>query len=90
MNVTIYTKSNCKFCVNSKMLLSSKGINYTELKLDEDFSRESFLEIFPNAKSFPVVVIDGFNIGGFENLKKYLTEETQDNRKLLNEGIFYD
>jgi glutaredoxin len=87
MNVTIYTKSNCKFCVNSKMLLSSKGINYTELKLDEDFSRESLLEIFPNAKSFPVVVIDGFNIGGFENLKKYLTEETQDNRKLLNEGI---
>jgi len=69
------------------MLLSSKGINYTELKLDEDFSRESLLEIFPNAKSFPVVVIDGFNIGGFENLKKYLTEETQDNRKLLNEGI---
>jgi glutaredoxin len=87
MNVTIYTKPNCKFCINSKMLLSSKGINYTELKLDEDFSRESLLEIFPNAKSFPVVVIDGFNIGGFENLKKYLTEETQDNRKLLNEGI---
>lgn len=86
MNVTVYTKSNCKYCLNSKMLLSSKGINYTELKLDEDFSKENLLELFPSAKTFPVIVIDGFNIGGYENLKKYLTEETQDNRKLLNEG----
>jgi glutaredoxin len=69
------------------MLLSSKGINYTELKLNEDFTIEGLKEIFPGAKTFPVIVVDGFNIGGFDNLKKYLTEEKQDNRKLLNEGI---
>lgn len=86
MNVTLYTKSKCNFCTNAKMLLSSKGISYHELKLDEDFSRENIKELFPSAKTFPIVVVDGFNIGGFSELKEYLTEETKDNRKLLNEG----
>ena len=86
MKVIIYTKENCSYCTNAKMPLSSKGINYSELKLNEDFSRENLLEIFPKAKTFPIIVVDGFNIGGFTELKKYLTEEIQDNRKLLNEG----
>ncbi|CAB4162968.1 GrxC Glutaredoxin and related proteins [uncultured Caudovirales phage] len=87
MRVTIYTKENCTFCTQAKMLLSSKGVSYEEYKLNEDFSRESLLELFPQAKTFPVIVVDGFNIGGFTELNKFLTENTKDNRKLLNEGI---
>lgn len=87
MRVSIYTKENCSFCTQAKMLLSSKGIGYEEFKLNEDFSRESLKELFPKAETFPVIVVDGFNIGGFAELNKFLTENTKDNRKLLNEGI---
>lgn len=86
MKVTIYSKDQCVHCNNAKMLLASRNISYNELKLNEDFTRESLLEIFPNARSFPIIVVDGFNIGGYTELQKMILEETQDTRKLLNEG----
>jgi len=86
MNVTIYSKENCSYCTSAKMLLSSKGIQYNELKLNEDFSRENLLELFPTATTFPVIVVDGFNIGGFTQLQKMLNEQTTTTGKFLTEA----
>jgi glutaredoxin 3 len=86
MKVTIYSKKDCPYCTNAKMLLANRGIGYTELKLDEDFTRENLTQLFPLARTFPVIVVDGFNIGGFTELQKMLTEESKDNRKFLSEG----
>ena len=86
MNVVVYTKENCSFCTQAKMLLSSKGIGYQEMKLNEDFTREHLLQTFPEAKTFPVVVVDGFNIGGYTELNKMLIEETKSSSKFLMEG----
>jgi glutaredoxin 3 len=69
------------------MLLANRGMGYTELKLNEDFTRENLLEMYPSARSFPVIVVDGFNIGGYTELNKMLNEETQNTKKLLNEGV---
>lgn len=88
MNVTIYTKPNCSYCINAKSLLSARGVGYTELKLNEDFTREHLLELFPSAKTFPVIVMDGFNIGGYNELKNKLNEETNSTQKFLSEGVF--
>lgn len=86
MHVTIYTKDNCSFCTSAKMLMSSKGIQYNELKLNEDYSKETLKDMFPSAKTFPVIVIDGFNIGGYNELKVKLNEEVQNTARLLTEG----
>lgn len=86
MNVILYTKDNCSFCVSAKMLLANKGIPYTEQKLGQDFTRDTLLEMFPNARTYPVVVIDGFNIGGFDQLKEQLNN-SGDSKKLLTEGV---
>lgn len=86
MNVLIYTKNQCSFCTNAKTLLNTKGIAYTEMRLGEDFTKEFIVENFPEARTFPVIVVDGFNIGGYQELQKMLTEQTQDTKKLLNEG----
>lgn len=86
MNVEIYTKPDCPYCSRAKNLLRDKQIAFTEQKLDEDYTREILLEKFPDVKSYPVVVVDGFRIGGYIELRNMLMEETQDNRKLLNEG----
>jgi len=86
MNVTIYSRENCVYCTKAKMLLTNRGISYKELKLHEDFTREQLLEIFPAVQTFPVIVVDGFNIGGFTELNKMLTEQTVSTQKFLSEG----
>ena len=84
--IEIYTKSDCPYCTKAKQLLRDRQIPFTEQKLNEDFTREILLEKFPDAKSFPVVVIDGFRIGGYSELNQKLNEETQNTQKLLTEG----
>lgn len=87
--ITIYSKNNCPHCVRAKLTLTNKGIPFTTLTLDEDFTRDVLLEMFPTAKTFPVIVIDGFYIGGADQLEKLINEETHTNQKLLieNKGI---
>lgn len=86
MNVVLYTKDACSYCINAKLLLNSKGISYSEYKLGEDYTRETLLEMFPEARTFPIIVVDGFNIGGYVQLKEKLNSENNDSRKLLIEG----
>jgi glutaredoxin 3 len=85
MNVILYTKEACSYCTNAKLLLTSKGLSFTEYKLGEDFTRETLLEMFPGAMTYPVIVIDGFNIGGYNELKEHLSQTT-DPKKFLIEG----
>lgn len=85
MEVVLYTKPNCSFCVNAKTLLNAKGINYREFKLNEDFTRENLLELFPSARTYPVIVVDGFHIGGYAQLSEMLSEQKKDSRKFLAE-----
>jgi glutaredoxin 3 len=86
MKVTIYSMDKCLHCTRAKMLLTARGMPYTELKLDEDFSREHLKELFPSATTFPVIVVDGFNIGGYDQLDKMLNEQIKETGKFLTEG----
>ena len=87
MAIEIYSKNNCTFCEQAKQILRMHGKEYIEYKLNEDYTREILLSKFPEAKTYPVVVVDGFHIGGFEQLKRQLTEETSDHRKILLENM---
>lgn len=84
--IEIYTKENCIYCERAKSLMRDRQIPFVEQKLDVDFTREYLLERYSEARSFPVVVIDGFYIGGYENLVVQLNEEIKNTQKLLNEG----
>ena len=86
MNIEIYTKANCSFCSNTKTLLRDRQIPFVEYKLGEDFTRETLLSKFPEATTYPVVVVDNFRIGGFTELREKLNENMNDTRKLLNEA----
>jgi len=86
MNVEVYTKSDCVYCQHAKALLLSQNIPYSEYKLGFDFTRETILEKFTSAKSFPIIVVDGFYIGGYTQLKEYV-ESQSSSARLLNEDI---
>ena len=84
MSIEIYSKSGCKYCTMAANLLRQKRIDFLEHKLDVNFTREHLLEMFPNAKTFPVVVVDGFHIGGYTELTEHVSQGS--NQQLLNEG----
>ena len=70
MEVKIYSKDNSIFCTKAKAVLSSH--NPQVLMLDEDYSRDQFFEIFPTAKTFTQIIINGEKIGGYHELERWM------------------
>ncbi len=71
--ITIYSKPNCTFCVQAEELCKAKGLKYTVLKLDVDYTKEQLLEACPvPVRSVPQIFIDGEHVGGFTELKAKL------------------
>jgi glutaredoxin len=73
--IVIYSKPGCNYCVASKKLLKEKNINFQELQIGKDISRNDFLELFPTAKTVPVITVDEEWIGGFKELNEYVEKE---------------
>lgn len=83
--VVIYSRDNCAYCAYAKNLLESRGIDYMELKLGVDFSRETLVENYPTAKTFPVITVDGFYIGGYSQLAERINSTASENAQFLTE-----
>jgi len=69
MKVEIYSKPQCPFCVQAKALAEREGHELTYKMLDEDFDRETLMETFPGARTFPQIIVDDEKIGGFTEFK---------------------
>ena len=74
MIVEIYSKPACPFCVQAKALAEREGYELTYKMLDEDFDRETLMETFPGARTFPQIIVGGTKIGGYDKLTTYLEE----------------
>jgi glutaredoxin 3 len=85
MLVELYTKDDCPYCQMAKVALKNAGHGFSEQKLNRDFSREQILARFPSAKTFPIIVVDGFFIGGYNNLREHLNQRGNSSQILLNE-----
>lgn len=72
MKVDIYGKENCSYCNAAKNLAAARGLEYTYKQLEADYGWDIWLKLFPHAKSFPQIVIDGEAIGGFEDFKSFV------------------
>ena len=83
--IEVYSKDGCSSCVSARSLLTAHGLQFIEKKLGRDFTREWLLETYPNARTFPVIVVDGFNIGGFVQLTEMIDKIVGDKRQLLSE-----
>lgn len=72
MRISIYSKDDCIYCDRARELLKNLGKEFIEYKLNKDFSRNVLKEVFPNAKTFPVVTINGVYIGGSDELHEFM------------------
>tara|TARA_R110000803_G_scaffold20442_2_gene52618 strand:+ start:2648 stop:2878 length:231 start_codon:yes stop_codon:yes gene_type:complete len=71
IGVLIYGKPNCPFCDMAKQLCEREGLTYTYKSLGEDFTREEMIEKFPDARTFPQIIIDGEYCGGYTELNEW-------------------
>jgi glutaredoxin 3 len=69
--LTVYSKNNCPFCVQAKRLLETKGIEYTEVKIDENDEARNFL-LSEKHRTVPQIYKDGQLLveGGYQGLAK--------------------
>ena len=70
----IWSRYHCPYCEQAKALLTSKGIQFEEKKIGDGYSKEELLEAVPNSRTVPQIFLDGELVGGFNELKKKLTE----------------
>jgi len=80
-DIKVYTKSGCKYCKSLKNLLYTRGIEYTEINLDNDDERKAFydetnsrlkLEGDRAIKSVPQVFVNGVLMGGYNSFKQLI------------------
>jgi glutaredoxin 3 len=68
MKAVIYSKDDCPYCDNAKILLKAKQIEFTEHKVGRDLTRDEFLEQFPNTRTVPQIYVDDEYVGGYDQL----------------------
>ena len=69
MKVEIYSKPQCPYCDMAKRLAEQKGYDLSYKMLDEDFDRDTLMETFPGARTFPQIIVNGNKIGGYTEFK---------------------
>lgn len=85
-NVLLYTKPTCPYCHRAKDLLSSKGVDYTEITITDltDSQRNELSERTNNYRTVPQIFIDGNFVGGFDQLNTLDQQGELD--KMLDNG----
>jgi glutaredoxin 3 len=69
--VTVYTTEPCGYCRVAKALLNKRGVAFEEINLAKDPEGRAELVRRTGMMTFPQVVIDGENIGGYQELVHY-------------------
>jgi glutaredoxin 3 len=72
MKAIVWSKDACPFCVQAKALLESRGIEYEERNVSQDWTKQQLLEAVPTARTLPQIFLDDSHVGGFQELRQKL------------------
>ena len=57
--IEIDGKPACPHCDQAKRICEQRELKYKYFQLDTDFTREEVLEMFPGARTFPQIKVNG-------------------------------
>jgi len=72
--IEVYGKPDCIWCDRTKTLLENVKQPYTYYSIGTDLTVDELKEKFPEVRSVPVIIVNGFRVGGYEDLRGYLEE----------------
>ena len=67
-DVVIYSTRFCPYCVRARMLLDTKGISYTDIRVDNDPELRSEMVRRSGRTSVPQIFIGDFHVGGCDDM----------------------
>jgi GrxC family glutaredoxin len=70
--VTMYTKTQCSYCLRAKALLKSLGVTPIEHNIETDPSKQAEMErrVPAGVRTVPQIFIGGERIGGYDKLSE--------------------
>lgn len=67
--IEMYTTAICPYCVAAKNVLKSKGLEYSEIRIDSDLAkRDEMLARSGGRRTVPQIFINGELVGGHDDL----------------------
>jgi len=70
VEVVVYSKDYCPYCVRAKMLLKQKGVAFREIDITHDANlQQEMVTKSGGRKTVPQIFIDGKPIGGAMDLQ---------------------
>lgn len=70
MNIRIYTKKRCPYCISAKIWLKQKNYQFEEISLDNKDVLQEFINSYPEVTTVPQIFVKDTRIGGFSELIK--------------------
>jgi glutaredoxin len=68
MDVKIYSKTTCPYCVRAKNWFTKYNMTYTEILVVDSASKAAYIKDCPGKKTVPQILINGELIGGYDDL----------------------
>jgi glutaredoxin-like protein len=75
LDVTVFSRDGCPYCVAAKQALRNAGISYEELVLNRDYTEQT-LRAVANAATVPQVFVNGQHIGGSEATLAWVADQS--------------
>lgn len=79
MNIVIYSKPDCPWCVKAKELMNKLHLKYDEKIFDVDYARDDLKVLIYGDKyigmaqplTVPQIIVDGHRVGGYEDFAEW-------------------
>lgn len=72
-NIEVYTINNCGYCEAAKSLLNNYALSFNEINISTDDQKKLELVKKTGHRTLPQIFINGHFVGGFKELKQYLS-----------------
>jgi len=66
--ITIYSSAICPYCVAAKNFLKSKGLAWTEVRIDTDPAQREAMVQKTRRTSVPQIFIGDTHVGGYDDM----------------------
>ena len=66
--ITIYSTAICPYCVAAKNFLKSKGLAWTEVRIDTDPAEREKMVALTKRTSVPQIFVGDVHVGGYDDM----------------------
>ncbi|CDZ76879.1 Glutaredoxin-3 [Legionella massiliensis] len=66
--VIMYSTGYCPYCTRARQLLERKGVEYTDIRIDENPDKRAEMIAKSNRHTVPQIFINGQHIGGCDDM----------------------